>query len=664
MLPSRFFLLADAGRPAPEEEGLRVIRWNGPKAAPGELSAPLLLEERLPRIRAELAAWVYDLGRLDVSGREMQERLKAGDSLSMWWCSLLFEKHPRMLPGLYEVFKLRALELFLEEEACAELTLAGGDAKLGGILEDFCRARNLRFRRLPARTRKKAEAGLSIPARVYSFFVFAARIFRKIRAERFNCFKVEPLYYALPAPLKATARFFRWLVAVKRLLPRTALPRPCPAGATIATYFPNIDPKAAEEGRFRSRYWESLHDALVPAPGERHKVHWLFIAFPFPGWSLRRCVELVREFRRRASDGAGFHYLEEFLAAGDIAACVARWLRLVAASLRVQATARRHFYLRGSHMDLWPHLGGAFADSFRGWRALERCLQRRACIRYAQWRGFQEWTVFPMENCPWERMLTQALHEEKAGMVYGAQHSTVRPTDFRYFDDQRVFEAGDCRLFQPDRIFTNGRGALDEMLAAGYGGRRPGVLEALRYLYLAGERPPSSEGKGERRLLLLTSFFVDETQDLLATLAEILKRPERMMALAGLRVLVKPHPSLDVEPYLRDLFPDGGAPEIATFPLGELLVPGTVVWAANSTTAALEAAMRGLPLMVQAPGNDFDLCPLQSLPSLARIRDGDDVLRALAHPSCPELPEEYLSLDPALPRWRALLRIEPAKGGV
>ena len=72
------------------------------------------------------------------------------------------------------------------------------------------------------------------------------------------------------------------------------------------------------------------------------------------------------------------------------------------------------------------------------------------------------WTLsFPLENCPWERMLTVAMREAgaaatpcsepAAGPVIGAQHSTVRPTDFRYFDDPRTFTPP-CDAFQPDAV--------------------------------------------------------------------------------------------------------------------------------------------------------------------------------------------------------------------
>jgi surface carbohydrate biosynthesis protein (TIGR04326 family) len=234
--------------------------------------------------------------------------------------------------------------------------------------------------------------------------------------------------------------------------------------------------------------------------------------------------------------------------------------------------------------------------------------------------------------------------------VYGTQHSTVRAADFRYFDDQRAFLDAECRCFQPERIYTNGRGAVDAMLAAGYAPEQLGMLEALRYMYLAGEGP-ANPVDGEKCLLVVTSFFADETDAHLAVLA----RAAKDGVLDGMRVCVKPHPYLPVEERLARLFPHGGAPEIVHRPVAELLVPGTIVWASNSTTAALEAALRGLPVMVQAAENDFDLCPLQGVPGLARIRTCADLALALPSVFCLPLPREYLALDPALPRWRKLL---------
>ena len=101
-----------------------VAVWDRLDVPEGQISVPGALHARLRDIRGELVAWVFDLGRLSVDGVAVQERLKAGDDLSMWWCSLLFEKHPKVTPDLWSALKLRALELLVEEGGKAAL-LAG-----------------------------------------------------------------------------------------------------------------------------------------------------------------------------------------------------------------------------------------------------------------------------------------------------------------------------------------------------------------------------------------------------------------------------------------------------------------------------------------------------------------------------------------------------------
>ena len=305
-------------------------------------------------------------------------------------------------------------------------------------------------------------------------------------------------------------------------------------------------------------------------------------------------------------------------------------------------------------MDLWPVLKDNWGDSTRGWRALERCLMREAFRRYAEWAGPQEWTTFPQENCPWERMLCQSMHDGDAGPVYGAQHSTVRPTDFRYFDDPRMINDPACRRAMPELWLCNGTGAQDALLAGHMPEDRTALVEALRYLYLApkpdAEAAPETPAK-PTRLLIVTSFFADETDAHLATLAASAKAG----TLDGWEVVVKPHPYLPVVERLKNLYGGAEPPSVVDGPIGNFLTPGTVVWASNSTTVALEAAFRKLPVLVQAAEDDVDLCPLQGLPGVVNVRTVSDVAAALAAPKAPDLPPDSLALDPELPRWKERL---------
>ena len=89
-------------------------------------------------------------------------------------------------------------------------------------------------------------------------------------------------------------------------------------------------------------------------------------------------------------------------------------------------------------------------------------LQQKGIENYVGQAGAQRWWTFPLENCPWERMLTHAVHERHAGPVLGAQHSTIRPTDFRYFDDPRTWSDPETLPFQPDCVAGNGESACSQ----------------------------------------------------------------------------------------------------------------------------------------------------------------------------------------------------------
>ncbi len=628
------YLLSNTACPTGLSSETTIAVWNRGRVPSGYLSIPAELNSRLLPIRDELAAWTYDMGRLAHRGKPLEQALRAGDSLSMWWLSTLYEKHPKVTRNLFQALKLRALEQILEEREITRVTLVAcrdEETWLPEVLKKFCEETGRTFSLLQAEPLEPVPSG-SLKQRL------------------------TRLYHRLPALLKALGRFPAWLWIIRRKLPRTQIPRPDSKEkpATIVTYFPNIDMDLARgKGRFRSRYWENLHDALQPAEGKEHRINWVFLYYPAPQCSFPEALRLRDCFRESGKDGASFHFLEEFLTTGDIFKSLLRFVRLACASFDVQTTARQHFRFSGSKMDLWPVLKENWADSTRGWRALERCLMREAFRRYAQWAGPQDWTLFPQENCPWERMLAQSMHESNAGPVYGAQHSTVRPTDFRYFDDPRLFSEESCRLAMLDLWLCNGTGARDALLAGGMPAERTDIVEALRYLYLA-PSPSESDSPAEgspRRLLIVTSFFADETDAHLATLADA----ARAGTLKDWEVLVKPHPYLPVLERLKRLYGPAEPPRIVDGAIGKFLMPGTVVWASNSTTVALEAAYRQLPVLVQAAEDDVDLCPLQGLPGVAVVRTAEDVATALADPRAPELPPDYLALDPELPRWKKQL---------
>ena len=122
-----------------------------------------------------------------------------------------------MTPGLYTVYKLRALERLMDEGGFASLRVFGGDDALRRALAQMCRTGH----RLYAQS---CDAPTP-PAPAKSL--------------------LRRLYDATPPPLRALARYAHWWWTVRRLLPQTAtrqaLPPVTGQAATIVTYFPNVD---------------------------------------------------------------------------------------------------------------------------------------------------------------------------------------------------------------------------------------------------------------------------------------------------------------------------------------------------------------------------------------------------------------------------------------
>lgn len=603
----------------PASANCKRIVWDAWDVEENDISLCREMNARLITLRSEHQAWAYETGLVETSLGSVAEGFKQGSSLSAWWTSILYERHPKVSPCLYELYLLRTAELLLLEGGCTSLEVHGLNPVAVSMLESLCKARGWGF-----------VAGETVPKKPVS--------------------RLRRIYEATPAPLRALARFFVWLVQVKRHLKRTRLSPSSVKSGTIATYFPNIDVKKADEGIFRSRYWESLHillDSQKDVP-----VRWLFVRFPSPQGSLKQCVAWAKSFAREGRDGISFNYLEEFLGANDMIRALVRYARIMRASLALEEELRPRFVFKDSRLNFWLLLGSDYVESFRGWRSLERCLQQQGIENFVAEAGPQAWYTFPMENCPWERMLTHAAHEQKTGPVFGAQHSTIRPTDFRYFDDKRTWEAPETNVFQPDKIAGNGESACSQWRENSVPEERLTKIEALRYLYLADNI--ASATSFEKHILVVTSFFEDETRAHIELLAKCLQEG----VLKAQDVTIKPHPYLPVEGMLEACLGSAPKPGVTNTPLPEMLASHPMVWASNSTTAVLEAALMGLPVLVMRPVGDFDLCPLQDIAELARTSDVESVRKALADPKPLAVASDYLCLEKDLPRWRALLGLK------
>jgi surface carbohydrate biosynthesis protein (TIGR04326 family) len=424
----------------------------------------------------------------------------------------------------------------------------------------------------------------------------------------------------------------------------------------VVTYFPNLDPTLAQQGVFRSRYWGELHDLLDKGPW---RVNWIWRYTPSEEVSFAEAASLRQRFQEKAGGRAGYFFLEEFLTAGALLKAVQLYLRLCVRGLRLKSV-RQAFHFPGSKLNFWPFLARDWGDSLFGSEALEGCLALATFESLAVLLPPQEWGLYLWENLPWERALNWAWKDAGQGKLIGFQHAGLAFLDLRFFEDPRSYRLAQYPPPLPDLLAVNGAGPLSLLDEVGYPQERRVTVEAVRcqslgpYLNQGMAKEPIFRATGlePRTLLVVTGYLASETFAQLRLLAQVAQKG----GLAGYeRVLVKPHPDCPVNGILTEVAPELNV-AVVQEPLGQLWPQATLVYTANSTSASVEAALMGLPVIVHLVEDSLNFSPLWGRPGVPHVSTVAALLHGLTSPKTAAVPNDYFCLEKGLPRWLALLR--------
>jgi surface carbohydrate biosynthesis protein (TIGR04326 family) len=220
-----------------------------------------------------------------------------------------------------------------------------------------------------------------------------------------------------------------------------------------------------------------------------------------------------------------------------------------------------------------------------------------------------------------------------------------------YFEDPRTYELKEFPMPLPDRVAINGKGAQKFLNEAGFPEEKMVVVEALRYMYLNKDRAVRkslSISNNKKILLVLTGINKDEARQQL----HLLKGAAKSGVLAHFDdVILKPHPYCPIE-----AFSVGGTLQnqfrIVSIPLPELLPKADIVFAANNTSSSLEAALLGIPIIVNLANGHLNHSVLQGYDGTYHVASVDDLCEALANCTSPKIADDYFCLNENLPNWR------------
>ena len=608
----------------PENIG-EVYTWNGYLHQGSIHSLLRYVDTHADRIRSKYLGFIHDLGEAQIHGKRLVDHLDLGDGLSLWWMSLLVEKSNWNSP-IEDYIRLIALEEIICQQKPTSLKLVSANRNLNKVVNGLCK--NLEIEYIWDKP-----PGKSIPLK-----------------------GLREIIYGLPYPLQALAGFVRYMWI---RWPFRKASRPIwnvgNNSLFFCSYFFNIDPGLAEKGQFHSSVWEGLKDLME---NQRLSGNWLHHYYPHkivP--DSKTAMDWAECFNQRGSQEGVHAFIDSYWSGRIILRVLKNWIRLVFMSFRLK-NVKRAFFLSDSYLSLWPLMKRDWYASIRGWVSIKNLLFIELFNKALSDLPHQKKGFYLCENIAWERALIHSWRKHGHGKLIAVAHGAGRFWDLRYFNDLRVvISSKPCSLPQADLTALYGKAAVSAYREVGYPEEAIVECEALRNGYLHGLESKSSLGKvgvGPIKVLILGEYGSSGTIKMLQLLEEAVPH-----ITVSISYTVKPHPNYYVK---ATDYPSLNFTVIVE-PLERILNDFDVVYSAMQTSAAVDAYIIGLPVVVrldEAGLNQSPLCGKQGVCFVSTAMELAEALQVSSQGGASNPDREgFYFIDPELPRWKKMLSTMP-----
>jgi len=593
-----------------------LILWNGWVAPAGVrcICIPQLVEDRAESLRKRYLAWVEDFGTHVIAGKTLVERMEIRPGFSAWWMSLLVEKSILKSPQMTQAIKMFAFEESLQGESIRRVVLHTKDPGLAECIRRFCKRAALDFEWVGA---GRAWGGDSKALHVLRAFAYLG-------------------HYVLS----------RWTLRPQRASWQ-------PGGIFFLDYLLNVDMDAGGKVPFASHYWTALVDSMRAAGCATNWLHLSFLSASIP--SFRQARDLIAGFNRDGPAMEAHTGLDQFLSLRVLVRAVSDFLTIYRGTFMLPGL-EKCYHPAGSAVDLAPLMERDWNDSTFGktaiWNMLCLNLFEEAMSRLPP----QKCGVYLQENMGWEKAFVYCWRKSGQGKLIGFPHTFVRFWDLRYFPGPAERTGMPRQLF-PDVTTATGPWNRRSLVEGGYGEEDLADTEGLRYLFLA-QRPRGSDAsaaKPQQAVLVCGDILPSANHTLLSWLEKVLGSMRN-----DTRVIVKAHPALKMD---TSAYP-GIRCELSDLPVRELAASVGYVVTSNVTSAAVDACGSAVRIIQVLDGTALNLSPLRGVEGVHFVRSADELLQALEDQTenPPVASSSAFFLDPALPRWKALLGISSPAG--
>lgn len=587
-------------------------------------SIPEEVDNHLESYRGIYLKWLLQLKFQTVNGATLLDHFQIRERFSMWWMSLLVEKSQWKSSYLYDIFRLLALQKYLQNidpSSLKEVNLEIKNEELSSAISAWLDG---------------AWKGVNIRR------VIVPRPKRQIATIK------NKLAEVLRLPLYVMYNLYVTL----RLSPNTYSPSSS-SQVSFFSYFFNFDKTNLDEGIFNSSYWHPLYKSL---PQFDHQYNWFHIFIRGSSWPKQRSAQKKLEKLNLRTDVNECHKLLE--AQLDVCTLIQSFrdfFRLRKISNKVVGI--EHLFSIEQGINFWALYKKDWHDSFRGKTALQNCLFLNIFESICSRLNRQQTGLYLQENQAWERALVYAWKKSGHGQIIGVQHASAADGDLRNFQhpDEYSYD-GALKLPIPNFIGVNGNASYRQFRDAGFPSSKLLGLEALRYLYLDKLKArPGAKDLACCRLLVLGDYIPSVTEDQLDLLEKAAVNFPK-----NVEILIKSHPAYPIDTKNR---PSLNA-RIVESSLSDLVNSYDIAYTSNITSASLDAFYSGKQVIILRDPNRFNMSPLRGNPNVKFIASPEN-LAVEVRLSCmvkvdrtTVVDDQFFYLDEKLPRYRKLLKLE------
>lgn len=597
-----------------------LYTWNGYVESDSVHSLFKIIEEDDDFYKGLYLKWIYKLGQFRIDDKRVIDHLTFQDGFSFWWMTLFVEKSPWKQQTITDAIRLLALEKVIENRKPSTMKLVSDSIALYEAIKILCNTLGVTF---------KWEKTSTIISRA----------------------NIKKSYQKLPIVVRSILSLLLYIKERWKFRNKKKQQWFSENSIFFCSYFFNLDRLKLNQGIFGSAYWGKMIELLKKIDT---RSNWLQIYYPHGDVpNAETAKKKINDFNIKKNE-QGFHFmLDENIDFTTIRNVFSGYLFLLKKYKKLK-NIRPAFKPEGSEVDFWPIMKKDWKETLIGPVVVYNLFYIDLFDKLLFNVPSQRKGIFLYENQSWEKAFIHSWRKHKHGDLIAVPHSTVRYWDLRYFADiETIHERTINSMPQADYVALNGETAKKSYVGFGFPIEKTIECEAIRYTAL---NSLIAKGKKKKnfniptRILLLGDYMPAGTNNLLSIVADAFEHSS-----VNYHFFIKPHPNYIIKPdkfRIKDL-------KLVTESLDQIIHDFDIVISGNTTSAAVDAYISGLPVFILIDDTELNFSPLRGQNGVYFVHTANQLFSSLTNKIDNEVeeygPSEFFYLDENLPRWKNIL---------